>query len=202
MPGDGSASASSPLASNCCALWGQICTEQEIVQLRAAEELEREESGAMTSAGEKLEPWELCAGQSLNQASSSHGTWLAPASQPSGWQLRTELQTLDESTSLPVYFHQDSLTWRGSRPFKFKAHYLSRGCCDPSTRPLAHDTCSSGVSKCVKQALPLFCCTVLSSPRVQEDRSVREETMELCFLLPFTFQPTPLSLCCEHSQRG
>lgn len=64
--------------------------------------MEREKSGAMTSAGEKLEPWELCVGPHLNHASSSRGTWLAPASQPSGWQRRTGLQTLDESTSLPV----------------------------------------------------------------------------------------------------
>lgn len=157
----------------------------------------------MTSAGEKLEPWELCAEPSLNQASSSHGTWLAPASQPSGWQCRTGLQTLDESTSLLVcVFPPRFPDFEGSRPFKFEAHYFSRGCYDPSTRPLAHDTGSSGVSGCVKQVLPLFCSTLSSNPRVQEDRSVREETMELCFLLLFTFQPTPLALCYEHSQRG
>lgn len=129
-----------------------------------------------------------------------HG-WPQPPSHPvgsaeQGCRLRMSLHL-----SLCVYFHQDSLTLRGSRPFKFEAHYLSRGCYDPSTRPLAHDTRSSGVSRRVKQVLPLFRSTLSSNPRVQEDRSVREETMELCFLLLSTFQPTPLP-CAMSILRG
>lgn len=126
MPGDGcasaSSSASSPLASNCCALRGQICTEQETVQPKTVEEMKREESRMMTPLGGKLDPWDLCAGvrvgvgPCLNQAPSLHGVWQAPASQPSGQGRQDWPQSLDESATPKTHWLREERGLLAFRP--------------------------------------------------------------------------------------